>query len=595
MTGFVKTHEALVIIFLIGAAFLLRLPFVGDELLPEEATNIRAGSAIVQTGFPIIYQQEIKPRFVHLQHPPMLFAILAASFKLLGESDIVARLTMLVFGVLYVFLTYLFCRYAFRAEDEYWVRFLAPALLLVNPYTVQMSIDIAWEGGVLTFFVTLWMLLCYVCLVRTSSPTRLGVLAVGIAFYLLLWTKIETSLILLFALSVFFLVRRDWKRIGILYATIGVAMVLFLLSLYTYVAAFGHPEAFWIPLDFALPFEQILAVLHPMKDPLTAVDSASTIYQPPRTLYVLSFVLWITLAFAILVWLTFIQGILRSIYRPRRAVASSLHLYLWLWAVSFVVVYVGYGWAGAYPRYFVPSMPPLAILTAVLVNRTLLVQPRRVKYYAVSGVLVISAYVGLRIAGFLDRSLIYSNRNPTETGFLVVILALLLLGVFFIFSLRLRSNTLRQSIVVILVGFYLLSAAHFWLHDLVTPNSVRSTFGQYGYRQAGLYLRDRIDPERDVLFTLDNIAYYAGAQHYYSQWIVGPYPSVQQQLLANLRDGQVHFAYVALPASWLGNASRTGTDPVLKFLLERARDPIDFGTIRVFAVQNSQEDSESLP
>lgn len=582
-----KLYEIYLVALLILASMLLRLPFISNELLPEEAINIQAGNAIAQSGFPIIYLQEIEPNFVHFQHPPMLFSVLAIFFSLLGESDVVARLAMLSFGVLYIFLTYLFCRYVFVGKDEYWVRFLAPGLLLVNPYSVQMSIDIAWEGGVLTFFTTLWMLVCYLYLVRTSSSPKLwSLLGMILAFYLLLWTKIESSLILLFFLSVFFLVHRDWKRVLILYAVAGSATVLFLLSLYAYSATFGYPEAFWIPFDF-LPLERLLSLLRPLQNIASATEAPSTIYQPTRSLYALSFVLWITLAFATLVWSALIQDIFGLIRRQRKlATSGSPHLYLWLWAAGFIFVYIGYGWVGAYPRYFVPSLPPLAILAAVLINRNLLLQPRRLIFWLFITTATGLVYVALRLTDLLDRTLIYSNRNPTDSGFVTALLALFLIGILFAVFLRVHLRTFRQSLVLALLGFYLLSATHFWMHDLTSPNSVRSTFGQYGYREAGLYLKELIDPQKDILFTLDNIAYYAGALHFYNQWIVGPYPDVQDKLYQQLVEKQVEISYVALPTSWLEESQANGNDPLLNWLSARASDRRIFGTISVFAIDN---------
>lgn len=97
---------------------------------------------------------------------------------------------MLVFAILYILITYTFCRRVYSGDDEFGVRFLAPALLVISPYAIQMSIDIGWEGGVLIFFATLWMVLCYTLLVARPNYGRLPpTLALIGSAYLLLMTN----------------------------------------------------------------------------------------------------------------------------------------------------------------------------------------------------------------------------------------------------------------------------------------------------------------------------------------------------------------------------------------------------------------------
>jgi hypothetical protein len=185
-------------------------------------------------------------------------------------------------------------------------------------------------------------------------------------------------------------------------------------------------------------------------------------------------------------------------------------IFLLLWFFLYSAAYLAVGWAGDYPRYFAPVMPPLFLLAGKVLNDDLSKFKSKYSYrniflvVAVSFFLIILAHKN----GYLFLDHITGWVASLQTPFFAIIL----LGVLAVtFSLKSKLSIFMLSTLAFLVLGQLTIQ---YVHDLKSNYSLTNFYGTSGVKEGATYLRKNLNQAEDIIFTFDPVAYYWGGRYY---------------------------------------------------------------------------------
>jgi hypothetical protein len=200
------------------------------------------------TGVPVYYKGEEEPNATGLYHPPLYIYLLAAWIRAFGFGEAQVRLFGMVCALLQGAVVLAIIRTLFGSAFRWGAIFWA--IFLLNPYTLQTptiaDIDSTIYGP----------LLCLVLLAtlriswrdgewRTDQVSWLELVWIGVAFFLCLWSKLTTVLLVLPFVFFLLIARKGARQAALTTAAIGGASVIaFLASYYLYGALMGLDVGF---------------------------------------------------------------------------------------------------------------------------------------------------------------------------------------------------------------------------------------------------------------------------------------------------------------------------------------------------------------
>jgi 4-amino-4-deoxy-L-arabinose transferase-like glycosyltransferase len=330
----------------------LALPFVYDDV-----NFAFAARAVAETGLPFANAGYMSDRFDFSQreqwalwHPPLYILLLGLQFKLFGISEQSARLLGTAFGLVSAVLVYVLGTTLARGElaRRRVVGLLAAAVFLLSPLAIQSALILDIDGTVLTFLLTLMVLL----LVRFPPeryPSTIWLL--GGLFALSLWTKMTTPLGLLGCLVVARLLAGRFQQALRELLVIGLGgSALFLVT-------WGLAS-----LLFRMPFDMPFAVTWIQL--LDASSSRAWLRSPVTIAQTLApSILWAGPYLALL-FATAAVARLRRFLVVRRL--EPIDLLIGFGALVFVVYLIKQ--AGGFPKYHVAMLPFWAVSAALLLG-----------------------------------------------------------------------------------------------------------------------------------------------------------------------------------------------------------------------------------
>ena len=282
-----------------------------------------------------------------IPHPHLYVHWAQGLFALLGANVGALRLSVLLPNLatvaLLVWLSRLICQDTARQNSWPAVASLAVALYGLNPLTVQNSVLIDIDNGLLTIALT--GLLCLWLSLR-SRPALLRVAVLSVAFAVCLWVKLPTPPILAAAITAYQLLCRRWGEAGLAVTFTLVGIVLFAAAHTVYGAVTGYT----------------------LSDAFTALAGRARyeiLWQAPsnfvQTTGVMLF--WLGLPFVVLIAPAAWDSLRRLMSGQSQAQDLGLIYVAGVFAFYGIVIVPAWG----YPRYHTPALPILALVVSAWV------------------------------------------------------------------------------------------------------------------------------------------------------------------------------------------------------------------------------------
>ncbi|RJP72843.1 MAG: hypothetical protein C4532_05275 [Candidatus Abyssobacteria bacterium SURF_17] len=504
--------------------FLILLLFVGirygslsKDFSCEEPGLVRAARAIVACGYPLIYAGETMDfPVVGLSKHPMPAWILAGAFAVFGEDERVARSTIALFSLLILYTIYLFSVRMIPQFGGTKVGLLAAALFALNPFALQNSLMVHYDGSVYAFFVTAFMFYALWFLARSKRrPWEF----VGLAFLasLCFANKIEPTLICFFVVVLYALYPlRDIRLAAGVSVALGFGILLFMVPYYFYNLLFAHPEAtFW---EIKVFFDQFLG-RHFLGGVSRALEGTGPGPLHTGTLLVLGFFSWMIywgMALLALAVSCELRGLWPKLWRAELTFEDHTIAFFTYWIGSFILVHFGFGWLGAgYPRYFGPIVPPTIILISLYLVRIGAFEKRNLKCLIPLSLVFPLLYVlfpaltGLR--DYLTRADFFSlMRIPSGVTVATIYIALGLGGLVGAFV---KDRRVLTATATVFFAFYLGFNAIQLHHDLKADYSLTDMYGVKDSKKVGHYLNGITGPD-DIIICEKAVGHYYQKRFY---------------------------------------------------------------------------------
>jgi 4-amino-4-deoxy-L-arabinose transferase-like glycosyltransferase len=142
----------LILIFLLFSPHLLAF---NNDYITYEPLLVQSASDIAEHGF----NADLSEYFTHISNPVFTLLVLAAGYKMFGESPLVSRLTMIAIPlILFLFLFF----YLRKKEGAIWA-FVSGLLIVVNPYFIAFSTYVSSDVPFMVFTSIALLLLLYGC------------------------------------------------------------------------------------------------------------------------------------------------------------------------------------------------------------------------------------------------------------------------------------------------------------------------------------------------------------------------------------------------------------------------------------------------
>lgn len=241
----IKEHKEL--IFILVLSVIIRLLFLDRPELQSRDEGVHAvvsRSLLINPFTPILITYPIPGLenvrefpFIFLEKPPLIFWLMAISYKIFGVNEFAVRFIPAAFGIFSILLTYLLAKQFFEKK----VALLSSLLLSLCQFHVKYSrqgmLDVP-----LTFFILLTLFLFIKGFNSNSSASIFFILA-GISQGLGILTKWHAAIFPTIAIMLFLILQKKWEFLfsrKISFYFISVALITLPWLVYMYLS---FPEA----------------------------------------------------------------------------------------------------------------------------------------------------------------------------------------------------------------------------------------------------------------------------------------------------------------------------------------------------------------
>lgn len=360
-----------IIFYLVMSLSVLHRPLVGDDI-PYSAEAQMPHYGLMGSWHPPLYQDALR--------------ILVRVAGLNREN---LRLLGIFCFFLTLRLTYLLVNEVTHNKAK---GILACILYLIHPLAIQGSLVIDIDSTVLT--TLLMFFLFYFCR-HYEKPTLKNNLFLGVLFFLCLWAKLSTPVLLLFALLVSYIFRGKIKK-GLIELSIiaGLGISLFLLFWFAYSRIYQ--------LDFFGVFQRSINVL--------SKYSGGTTYAGLKELALRSARIYLWLGpYFIILWVSIVILRIRGYIRGEKQFREIDFLILYANVVFFSYIFVGGSCFGMAKYHY----PIVAIICIIIADFSINLRPYRFKdkiaLFAILGLIFI--FIDWIVSGDLLYLLNYSLKK----------------------------------------------------------------------------------------------------------------------------------------------------------------------------------------
>lgn len=340
------------IYFLLGVCVcvvFLALPSMDDIDVTWEHLNWNAAMAIRETGVPFV-----RPGYPpDLHHPPSWSYIIAASVSVFGESVWAMRLPGLLCFLTTGLLLYACAR---CLSLNRLVATLAATIYLTNPMALQGALNMDYADGQLLPLASVSMVIAY--LYTERRPVWLQGVWLGLGVIVLLWAKLTSTAIFLFALALVAAFSFRKRNLQVVAAALGTGLPLTLLTwggycLFVKRSPIGRDQSYWEmfgqPVDYLVNGKASAGIWSLEPSAMLLHICRITTYAGP-----------VFMALAVCGLTVWGFGSLRRLQQRR---ASLIPVYTFGVLLGYTLFVGG---TGPFPKYYAPAFPFIALFCAML-------------------------------------------------------------------------------------------------------------------------------------------------------------------------------------------------------------------------------------
>src|SRR3989339_1800638 len=184
-----RKYRALVLLFimLVFLAFAfnsLAKPFILDDLI-----FVTAAQNWIGEGRPVYYNGELITGNLMLVHPPMYLYLLTLSSRIFGLGEFTIRLVGILFSMGTILLVYLLAsELAKNSREKHLIALLSSFIYAISPFVIQSSLVVDIDGTILTFLMTLTLLLLVKGVENLSLKDSI---LFGLLLGIVMWAKLQ--------------------------------------------------------------------------------------------------------------------------------------------------------------------------------------------------------------------------------------------------------------------------------------------------------------------------------------------------------------------------------------------------------------------
>jgi hypothetical protein len=468
-------------------------PFHGDEVAFPECAK-----GVLEKGKPIFDFSIFRPNHECLWHPPLYIYLMALSTFMFGKSAYSFRLVSAIFNLFTIILVYLITKEVLKKnENKEIIAIIASFIYALNPLTIQSSIIMDIDGGLLNFFTILFIYL----FIKNKNYFWM------ILSLLLIFLSKETGPVLLFgSIFLFYTIQKKWKDMIKIFIIFLVAFLLYLSTFFIYASIFD--------LDFSKPFSRNLSNIDKTKNfefyasLITSTWSFKTFFY-----FVVPFLLIIFIYNSI----KFYQKIIKD-----KKIENENLIFLNLFSSINILFFAFLGvTAWGFPKYYIGALPGIAIFIAGTLNFDEFkeIKIKNLLIRIIILLIILSLYFILIVKDPLlpefdaTARVIAKNNQIFDISFLIFKTFVLYIIIPLLISLIIFSKSPKKILLILIL---LTIFIYFYINILHTTvdYSTYSKYGDYGIPQVLDHLKNNNISGHKIV-TYPNIGYYLGMSNYY--------------------------------------------------------------------------------
>lgn len=492
LTGFLLITVLVIHVFLVLIS--MNQPFHGDEVAFVECAR-----GVINLGTPIFNAGKFQPNTQCIWHIPTYVYLVTGAIYLFGENIYAIRSISAIFNLFTVFLIYLIAKELLKDnKNKELFSILTVALYALNPLTIQSSVLIDIDAGILNFSVYLFL---YFFIKEKNWYYLLPSLV------LVFLSKEIGAVILFLSIILTLVITLRWKKIvsTMLLFIFGGGISLFLWAVF----------AKWNHLIFMTPIRFNFIS--------TGLDKNFNLFSSLWTLK--SFVYFAT-PFFILLFCIFTVIFYKKILKNRASPTDKNIQQAILFNVTAILVIALYVYLGVsswgFPKYEIIAMPSISIFIAFILAKSNIFEYLKSVCLSKKIVLLVLALIIMAYYFFIIGDPLLPELDSTSQNAEFLLSAGLILKSFILYALipflitiiTLSLIKLRGREVIALI--LLIMAAYIYI-DLMQTTVDYSTYSKYG--DAGVletvnYLKEKNISAGEVA-TYINIGTYLNVSGYY--------------------------------------------------------------------------------
>jgi len=443
----------ILVLHLIFVLFCVNQPLIGDEIVFLESAK-----GVLKTGRPIFDYSVFKPNFQGLWHPPLYIHLLSLFMLLFGDSIYSLRAVSIIFNFLTIILVFFITREILRDREngELWALF-AVAIYALNPLTIQNSVIIDIDGGILNFAIYLFLYF----LIKNKSFYYL------VPSLVLVFLAKESGPFVIFgSLFLFYLVTLNFKKLiktVLLFFSSGVVFV----------------SLFWIycnllSLDFTMMFK------HNFGKGFQSLNLDTL----ARSLWSLKVFIYFAVPFFVLLFFFLFFCFIFLNYKSLKFMGAGKKKILLLGI--FATITIGFfGYFGAtswgFPKYYITALPAMSVFIASLFSYS------KIKIRRYGRFFILMILLGVYFSFFVSNPLFAEfdsnvhNADFLNAGKLVAKSFVLYAIIPFIISFFVLWINSREEVVskILQALVFLTFFVYFYL-NIINASADYSTYNRYG-------------------------------------------------------------------------------------------------------------------
>ncbi len=339
-----KEKLILIGILLAHAIFVvlsMNQPFHGDEIVFSESAK-----AILEKGVPVFDYGALKLNFQGLWHTPLYMYIMSLFLLIFGKGIYAFRSVSAFFNFLTIILVFLISKEIFKNhKNREFFSLFAAFLYALNPLTIQSSIILDIDGGLLNFAI-------YLFLFFYIKGKRWHYLLPSLLFVFL--SKEFGPVVLFGSILLLKIISKDWKKIWRTFLMFIITGILFLIIFGLYTSFFN--------LDFFMPFKHNIPFLREKSFSVSLLASLMTKAWSFKTFFYFAVPFFIGLFF--IFTLVFYYKLIKN-----QKINDKNILLLNIFALIniFLLFYLGAS-AWGFPKYYIIALPAMSIFTVYMLK-----------------------------------------------------------------------------------------------------------------------------------------------------------------------------------------------------------------------------------